>query len=75
VRLRKQGGHIERRARSRHIVMKKAGSRTTLSIPEHKVLDRGLLRALIRDAYLSVDEFYELLKRAKGSGLHIDRGQ
>jgi len=55
--------------------MKKAGSRTTLSIPEHKVLDRGLLRALIRDAYLSVDEFYELLKRAKGSGLHIDRGQ
>ncbi len=58
----KSGWHIERRARSRHIVMKKAGSRTTLSIPEHKVLDRGLLRALIRDAYLSVEEFYELLK-------------
>lgn len=58
----KAGWHIDRRARSRHIVMKKTGSRTTLSIPEHKVLDRGLLRALIRDAYLSVEEFYELLK-------------
>jgi len=59
----KASWHIERRAKSRHIVMKKTGSRITLSIPEHKVLDRGLLRALIRDAYLSVDEFYELLKQ------------
>ena len=58
----KAGWYIERRARSRHIVMKKAVSRTTLSIPEHKVLDRGLLRALIRDAYLPVAEFYKLLK-------------
>ena len=57
----KAGWYIDRRARSRHIVMKKEGRKTTLSIPEHKVLDRGLLRALIRDAYLSVAEFNELL--------------
>ena len=43
--------------------LEKAGMKTTLSIPEHKTLDRGLLRSLIRDAYLSVDEFKELLKR------------
>ncbi len=59
----KAGWYIERRARSRHIVMKKQGMRTTLSIPEHKVLDRGLLRALIRDAYISVDEFNKLLRK------------
>lgn len=43
--------------------MKKQGMKTTLSIPEHMTLDRGLLRALIRDAYISVDEFNELLKK------------
>jgi len=37
--------------------------RITLSIPEHKTLDRGLLRALIRDAYISVADFNELLKK------------
>jgi len=52
-----------RRAKSRHIIMKKEGMLTTLSIPEHKVPDRGLLRALIRDAYISIKRFNELLKK------------
>ncbi len=59
----KAGWHIDRRARSRHIIMKKSGMMTTLSVPEHKILDRGLLRSLIRDSYMSVDEFNELLKK------------
>ena len=42
--------------------MKKEGMFTALSIPEHKVLDRGLLRALIRDAYISIKKFNQLLK-------------
>jgi len=58
----KAGWRIDRRAKSRHIIMKKQGMRTTLSVPEHKKLDRGLLRALIRDAYISVEEFNGLLK-------------
>jgi len=37
----KAGWYVERRAKSRHIIMKKVGMKTTLSIPEHKVLDRG----------------------------------
>ena len=36
---------------------------TTLSVPEHRVLDRGLLRALIRDAGLTVEKFLELLNK------------
>ncbi len=58
----KNGWKVVRRAKSRHIIMKKKGMVTTLSIPEHKVLDRGLLRALIRDAYISIKRFNELLK-------------
>ena len=59
----KAGWYIDRRAKSRHIIMKKSGMKTTLSIPEHKSLDRGLLRALIRDACISVADFNELLKK------------
>jgi len=59
----KAGWYIDRRAKSRHIIMKKSGMKTTLSIPEHKTLDRGLLRALIRDAFISVADFSELLKK------------
>ncbi len=59
----KTGWYIDRRAKSRHVIMKKSGMKTTLSIPEHKTLDRGLLRALIRDAYISVADFNELLKK------------
>ena len=58
----RDGWYVERRARSRHIIMKKEGMENTLSVPEHKTLDRGLLRALIRDAYISVDKFVGLLK-------------
>ena len=44
-----------------HVVMTKAGERANLSIPQHKELSVGTLRALIRAAGLSVDEFLELL--------------
>jgi predicted RNA binding protein YcfA (HicA-like mRNA interferase family) len=59
----KAGWYVERRAKSGHIIMKKGGLKTLLSIPDHKVLDRGLLRSLIRDAYISVAEFNQLLKK------------
>ncbi len=36
-------------------------SRGRLSVPRHKELGRGLLRALIRDAGLTQDEFLILL--------------
>lgn len=59
----KNGWKVVRRATSGHIIMKKKGMLTTLSISEHKVLDRGLLRSLIRDAYISIERFNELLKK------------
>lgn len=44
-----------------HLVMVKPEVRANLSIPQHKELSVGTLRALIRSAGLTVDEFLELL--------------
>ncbi len=45
-----------------HIIMEKEGIRPTLSVPNHKVLDPGTLRSLIRHSGLTVEEFIRLLK-------------
>jgi len=44
-----------------HVVLVKSGVRVNLSVPQHKELSVGTLRALIRNAGLTVDEFLELL--------------
>jgi predicted RNA binding protein YcfA (HicA-like mRNA interferase family) len=44
-----------------HLVMVKPGVRTNLSIPQHRELSVGTLRALIRAAGMTVDEFLDLL--------------
>ena len=45
-----------------HIVLEKEGMRPTLSVPNHKVLDPGTLRTLIRHSGLTVEEFLKHLK-------------
>ncbi|QNI32027.1 type II toxin-antitoxin system HicA family toxin [Alloacidobacterium dinghuense] len=44
-----------------HSVLTKPGMRVNLSVPQHKELSTGTLRALIRVAGMTVDEFLELL--------------
>ncbi len=44
-----------------HLVMIKPGLRVNLSIHQHKELARGTLRALIRNAGMTADEFIQLL--------------
>ena len=44
-----------------HVVLVRAGVRANLSIPNHRELSVGTLRALIRCAGLTVDEFLGLL--------------
>jgi predicted RNA binding protein YcfA (HicA-like mRNA interferase family) len=44
-----------------HLVMTKSGMRANLSIPQHKELSIGTLRALIRAAGMSVEDFLTLL--------------
>lgn len=44
-----------------HLVLVKPGIRVNLSIPQHKEISVGTLRALIRNAGMSVEEFLALL--------------
>ena len=43
------------------MILVKPGVAVNLSVPDHRELDRGLLRGLIRDAGLTVDQFIALL--------------
>ncbi len=56
-----QGGWTFDLQRGSHVVLVRAGSPFNLTIPDHKELDRGLLRGLIRDSGLTVEEFISLL--------------
>ena len=57
--LQKAGWSVARQKGS-HIMMTKPGYQWTLSIPQHKELGPGLLRKLIRQADLSIEEFNDL---------------
>ena len=54
------GWHVDRIAGS-HAVMRKDGSAVTLSVPLHKELRKGLLRSLIKDAGIDIEEFLTYL--------------
>jgi predicted RNA binding protein YcfA (HicA-like mRNA interferase family) len=56
-----KAGWIPHRQVGSHVVLRKEGSRVTLSIPKHKELKPGLLRDLIKAAGLTVEEFEKLL--------------
>jgi len=48
------------RQRGSHVIMLKAGHIASLSIPQHRELSPGTLRALIRASGMTVEEFAEL---------------
>ena len=49
------------RQRGSHMILTKPGVPANLSVPDHRELDRGLLRGLIPDAAVTVDEFVAVL--------------
>ena len=53
--VRQRGSHL----RLRH----PTNARLPLTVPDHDELKTGLLRALIRDAGMSIEEFVEALRR------------
>ncbi|MXY60041.1 MAG: type II toxin-antitoxin system HicA family toxin, partial [Chloroflexi bacterium] len=54
-------GFSVRRQRGSHIVLRRDDPFAQLVVPDHKELDRGTLRAIIRQAGVGVEEFNELL--------------
>lgn len=60
VKILEQAGFRTRRQRGSHIILRRDDPYTQLVVPDHKVLDRGTLRAIIRQAGLSTTEFMNL---------------
>ncbi len=50
------------RQRGSHIILTKTGHQATLSVPEHPLVARGTLRALISKAGLTVEEFVAAIR-------------
>lgn len=48
------------RQKGSHVMMTKPGYQWTLSIPQHKELGPGLLRKLVNQAGLTIEEFNNL---------------
>ncbi len=56
-------GYVTVRQTGSHIRMKHQSdsSKKPLSIPNHKVIGKGLLRKLLRDSEITIDDLYNLL--------------
>lgn len=57
-----RAGFIVRRQQSSHVILRRTDPFTQLVVPDHRELDRGTLRANLRQAGLSVEEFVALLR-------------
>jgi len=51
------------RQKGSHVILVKADHWATLSVPDHREIAPGTLRALIRASGLSVEEFVSLAKK------------
>jgi predicted RNA binding protein YcfA (HicA-like mRNA interferase family) len=54
-------GFYFKRQEGRHIILRRDDPFAQVVVPDHKELDRGTLRAIIRQAGLSVGELVNLL--------------
>lgn len=54
-------GFYLKRQEGSHLILRRDEPFAQVVVPDHRELDRGTLRAIIRQAGLSVDEFVELL--------------
>jgi predicted RNA binding protein YcfA (HicA-like mRNA interferase family) len=59
--LERLGFVIARQGKGDHIVLWKSELRRPVVVPDHRELDRGTLRAIIRQAGVSVEEFVAAL--------------
>jgi predicted RNA binding protein YcfA (HicA-like mRNA interferase family) len=54
-------GFYQKRRESSHIILRRDEPFAQVVVPDHQELSKGTLRAIIRDADLSVEEFVSLL--------------
>ena len=56
-----KAGWTKDRQRGSHLILIKRGHAASLSVPQHRELAPGTVRALVRAAGLSVEQFVDLL--------------
>ncbi|MGE0642344.1 MAG: type II toxin-antitoxin system HicA family toxin [Nitrospira sp.] len=56
-----RAGFVVKRQEGSHVILRRTQPFAQLVVPDHKELDRGTLRAIIRQADLTVEEFLRLL--------------
>ena len=56
-----KAGFYLKRQHGSHMILRRDNPLAQVVVPDHKVLDRGTLRAIIRQAGLTVEEFVALL--------------
>lgn len=61
VRALEKAGFYFKRQEGSHIILRRDNPFAQVVVPDHKELDRGTLRAIIRQAGISVEEFIKLL--------------
>lgn len=61
IRALEKTGYYVQRQKGSHITMRRDSPRGRVTIPNHKELKPGMLRRIIRDADLTVQEFVDLL--------------
>ncbi len=57
-----RAGFVLRRQHGSHMILRRDEPFAQVVVPDHRELDRGTLRAIVRGAQLSVDEFMTLLR-------------
>ncbi len=56
-----KAGFMIKRQEGSHMILRRGEPFAQLVVPDHKELDRGTLRAIIRQAGITVDDFIKLL--------------
>ena len=54
-------GFVVVRQRGSHIILRRDDPFAQLVVPDHKQLDRGTLRSILRQAEISIEEFVSVL--------------
>ena len=62
VRVLERAGFYLKRQTGSHLILRRDEPFAQVGVPDHKVLDRGTLRAIIRQVGLSIEEFVGFLK-------------
>ncbi len=62
VRALERAGFYLKRQTGSHLVLRRDEPFAQVVVPDHRALDRGTLRAIIRQVGLSVEEFVSFLK-------------